>query len=162
MPVTPSIYLCIDDHTRLKLAEHSELPPRCDIQKLNGRGLCPQVSPGFAGPYGTSGRLQPARCSIGPLEGQWGATRRVRMWREGLVLQWGWCYGIRRTRTAVDTRPCRFNLCRCCQGNTYSYEGRCRVYKVHALSARSSRQAGPVQGPQDLAQLLGVSGDTLA
>src|ERR1039457_7193902 len=58
MPVTPSIYLCIDDHTRLKLAEHSELPPRCDIQKLNGRGLCPQVSPGFAGPYGTSGRLQ--------------------------------------------------------------------------------------------------------
>src|ERR1039457_4434703 len=47
MPVTPSIYLCIDDHTRLKLAEHSELPPRCDIQRLNGRGLCPQVSPGF-------------------------------------------------------------------------------------------------------------------
>ena len=29
------------------------------------------------------------------MEGQLGATRRVRMWREGLVLQWGWCYGIR-------------------------------------------------------------------
>src|ERR1017187_9948684 len=41
-----------------------------------------------------------------------GPTRRVRMWREGLVLQWGWGYGIYgRTRTAVDTRPCRFNPC---------------------------------------------------
>ena len=28
------------------------------------------------------------------MEGQLGATRRVRMWREGLVLQWGWGYGI--------------------------------------------------------------------
>src|ERR1017187_3207388 len=72
-------------------------------------GVCVRrFLPGFAGPYGTSGRLQPARCSIGPMEGQWGATRRVRMWRE----EWGWCYGIRPNpnRRRYQTLPFQPNV----------------------------------------------------
>src|ERR1035441_6993290 len=51
-------------------------------------------------------------CSIGPMEGQWGATRRVRMWREGLVLQWGWGYGIRPNpnRRRYQTLPFQPNV----------------------------------------------------
>src|ERR1035441_4760906 len=68
-------------------------------------GVCVRrFSPGFAGPYGTSGRLQPARRSIGPMEGQWGATRRGGVG--------GWCYGIRPNpnRRRYQTLPFQPNV----------------------------------------------------